>query len=51
MAGNNQRRILSPACEPGQYSEIHEGGVIQFTDWSANTLVRAITGHRAIAAE
>ncbi|WP_102959956.1 aromatic ring-hydroxylating oxygenase subunit alpha [Mangrovicella endophytica] len=29
----NQRGILSPAYEPGPYSELHEGGVIQFVDW------------------
>ncbi|TGW07393.1 Rieske (2Fe-2S) protein, partial [Mesorhizobium sp. M2D.F.Ca.ET.145.01.1.1] len=27
--------ILSPAYEPGPYSELHEGGVIQFVDWYA----------------
>lgn len=25
--------IMSPAYEPGPYSELHEGGVIQFVDW------------------
>ena len=25
--------IRSPAYEPGPYSELHEGGVIQFVDW------------------
>ncbi|RQP05819.1 MAG: aromatic ring-hydroxylating dioxygenase subunit alpha [Paracoccus sp. BP8] len=48
---NNQRGILTPAYEPGPYSEIHEGGLIQFTDWYASTLIRAITGPRAMAAE
>lgn len=28
--------ILSPAYEPGPYSEVHEGGVIQFVDWYAD---------------
>ena len=28
--------ILSPAYEPGPYSEMHEGGVIQFVDWYAD---------------
>lgn len=28
--------IKSPAYEPGPYSELHEGGVIQFVDWYAN---------------
>ena len=27
--------IQSPAYEPGPYSEMHEGGVIQFVDWYA----------------
>ncbi|TRW95358.1 aromatic ring-hydroxylating dioxygenase subunit alpha [Paracoccus sp. M683] len=48
---NNQRGIMSPAYEPGPYSEIHEGGVIQFVDWYADTMIRAMTGARAIAAE
>jgi Rieske 2Fe-2S family protein len=29
----NQRGILSPAFEPGPYSPVHEGGVMQFVDW------------------
>jgi len=28
--------ILSPAYEPGPYSELHEGGVIQFVEWYAS---------------
>jgi stachydrine N-demethylase len=48
---NNQRGILSPAYEPGPYSATHEGGLIQFTDWYARTLIRAIAGPEAIAAE
>ena len=48
---NNQRGILSPAYEPGPYSETHEGGLIQFSDWYADTLVRGITGVSKIAAE
>ena len=28
--------IKSPAYEPGPYSELHEGGVIQFVDWYAH---------------
>ncbi|TIW57556.1 MAG: Rieske (2Fe-2S) protein, partial [Mesorhizobium sp.] len=27
---------LSPAYEPGPYSEQHEGGVIQFVEWYAS---------------
>ncbi|SDE58105.1 aromatic ring-hydroxylating oxygenase subunit alpha [Ruegeria marina] len=49
---NNQRGIQSPAYEPGPYSPTHEGGNIQFTDWYANTMIRAITGGvKRIAAE
>lgn len=49
---NNQRGILSPAYEIGPYSQTHEGGLIQFTDWYAETLIRGITGRApAIAAE
>ena len=51
MVENNQRGIMSPAYEPGPYSDIHEGGVIQFVDWYADTMIRAMTGARAIAAE
>nr|WP_140847322.1 aromatic ring-hydroxylating dioxygenase subunit alpha [Paracoccus sp. FO-3] len=29
----NARGIESPAYEPGPYSELHEGGVIQFVEW------------------
>jgi Rieske 2Fe-2S family protein len=28
--------IRSPAYEPGPYSELHEGGVIQFVEWYAH---------------
>lgn len=49
---NNQRGILSPAYQPGPYSPTHEGGNIQFVDWYASTLIRAITGRaEAMAAE
>jgi Rieske 2Fe-2S family protein len=41
---NNQRGIRSPAYIPGPYSPTHEGGNIQFTNWYAATMVRAITG-------
>ncbi len=30
---DNQKGILSPAYEPGPYSPLHEGGVIQFIKW------------------
>ncbi|RYH02551.1 aromatic ring-hydroxylating dioxygenase subunit alpha [Salipiger sp. IMCC34102] len=49
---NNQRGILSPAYRPGPYSPLHEGGLIQFTDWYASTMIAAMTGRSAaIAAE
>jgi Rieske 2Fe-2S family protein len=32
----NARGIHSPAYQPGPYSEVHEGGVIQFVQWYAN---------------
>ncbi len=48
---NNQRGILSPVYEPGPYSPTHEGGNIQFVDWYADTLIRAITRPATIAAE
>ncbi|SMX36435.1 aromatic ring-hydroxylating oxygenase subunit alpha [Maliponia aquimaris] len=48
---NNQRGILSPAYEPGPYSAIHEFALIQFTDWYASSLINAITGPAAVAAE
>ena len=34
--------ILSPAYEPGPYSELHEGGVIQFVEWYAPSSARAL---------
>jgi ferredoxin-NADP reductase len=34
--------ILSPAYEPGPYSELHEGGVIQFVEWYSASSVRAL---------
>lgn len=48
---NNQRGILSPAYEPGPYSPVQESGNIQFVDWYARTLIRAITGPAVLAAE
>jgi Rieske 2Fe-2S family protein len=38
----NQRGILSPAYRPGPYSEVHEGGVIQFVDWYAHTMMDSL---------
>ena len=34
----NARGVRSPAYEPGPYSAVHEGGVMQFVDWYAQTL-------------
>lgn len=48
---NNQSGILSPGYEPGPYSVVHEGGVIQFVDWYAATLGRSITDQKLVAAE
>ena len=48
---NNQRGILSPGYEPGPYSAVQEGGVIQFVDWYADTLARSIAGEQLVAAE
>ena len=49
----NQLGILSPAYRPGPYSPAQESGVIQFIDWYASFLSRAMTGRSAslIAAE
>ena len=35
----NQRGILSPAYQPGPYAPREEAGVIQFTNWYAQTLI------------
>ncbi len=40
----NQRGILSPLYEPGPYSAEHEGGVMQFVEWYANTMERRLGG-------
>jgi glycine betaine monooxygenase A len=39
----NQRGVSSPAYEPGPYSPVHEGGVIQFVEWYCNAAERAMT--------
>jgi len=48
---DNQRGINTPAYRPGPYSKTHEGGVIQFTDWYDDHLMRGLTGRSLIAAE
>jgi len=40
----NARGIRSPAYEPGPYSEMHEGGVIQFVEWYANFIEPRLGG-------
>lgn len=36
--------VRSPAYQPGPYSPIHEGGVIQFVDWYADFMERRLSG-------
>jgi len=36
--------IQSPAYEPGPYSELHEGGVIQFVEWYAGFMEPRLSG-------
>ncbi|WP_404401396.1 aromatic ring-hydroxylating dioxygenase subunit alpha [Pelagibacterium halotolerans] len=40
----NARGILSPAYEPGPYSEVHEGGVMQFVEWYAAFMEPRLSG-------
>ena len=40
----NARGIHSPAYQPGPYSTVHEGGVIQFVDWYARTIEQRLGG-------
>jgi Rieske 2Fe-2S family protein len=47
----NQIGIASPAYRPGPYSPMQESGVIQFIDWYAATLTRAMAAQTQIAAE
>ena len=42
----NQRGVSSPAFEPGPYNPKHEGGVMQFVEWYAAAMERAL-GARA----
>lgn len=41
--------IQSPAYEPGPYSELHEGGVIQFVEWYAGFMEPRLRGTGATA--
>ncbi len=45
----NARGIRSPAYEPGPYSAVHEGGVMQFVDWYARTLEARLAGNARVA--
>jgi Rieske 2Fe-2S family protein len=45
----NQRGVSSPAFEPGPYNPKQEGGVMQFVEWYAAAMERALGG-RAPAA-
>ncbi len=38
--------IRSPAYQPGPYSVEHEGGVMQFVEWYANTSVPRLKGEK-----
>ena len=39
--------IRSPAYEPGPYSVVHEGGVMQFVEWYSNFMVGRLQGEQA----
>ena len=43
----NQIGVSSPAFEPGPYSPPHEGGVMQFVEWYAAFMERALGGEGA----
>ena len=50
----NARGIRSPAYEPGPYSRLHEGAVIQFVEWYAGSIEPRLadagkTGFRSVA--
>jgi Rieske 2Fe-2S family protein len=38
----NQRGVSSPVFEPGPYNPLHEGGVMQFVEWYAGAMERAL---------
>lgn len=42
LVEQNQWGIQSPSYQPGPYSAVHEGGVIQFIDWYCDTLKAAL---------
>jgi len=39
---DNQKGVNSPAYEPGPYSHVHEGGVIQFIDWYSRLMIERL---------
>jgi Rieske 2Fe-2S family protein len=43
----NQIGVNSPVYEPGPYSELHEGGVIQFIDWYCSRLSERLSDQHA----
>jgi Rieske 2Fe-2S family protein len=45
----NQRGVSSPAFEPGPYNALHEGGVMQFVEWYAAAMERALGPTPAMA--
>ena len=46
----NQRGVSSLAFEPGPYNALHEGGVMQFVEWYAAAMERALDAAPARAA-
>ncbi|MEO1192133.1 MAG: aromatic ring-hydroxylating dioxygenase subunit alpha [Pseudomonadota bacterium] len=44
---DNAQGIASPAYEPGPYSPIHEGGVLQFVEWYVAFIQSALSGSPA----
>jgi Rieske 2Fe-2S family protein len=42
----NARGLRSPAYEPGPYSTVHEGGVIQFVDWYVRAIEPRLAGEQ-----
>ncbi|RWB32177.1 MAG: aromatic ring-hydroxylating dioxygenase subunit alpha [Mesorhizobium sp.] len=41
---DNAAGVLSPAYRPGPYSEVHEGGVLQFVEWYASFIRPRLDG-------
>jgi len=47
---DNQKGVNSPAYEPGPYSRVHEGGVIQFVDWYSRLMIERLSSRSGTAA-